>query len=48
MCRCAYHVYILNDNKDVLQHFRVVGKWQVRVWQEYAASNGLWCEWVKE
>lgn len=47
-CRCAYMVYIMDDEKNVIHRYRVVGKWLVRVWQEYAANNGYRCEYVKE
>lgn len=48
MSRCAYMVYIMDREKNILQRYRVCGKWLVRIWQEYAAINGLLCEWVKE
>lgn len=47
-CRSAYMVYIMNDDKEIILRQRVVGKWVVRIWQEFAAVNGYRCEYVKE
>lgn len=47
-CHCAYMVYIMDNDRNILHRYRVVGKFFVRIWQEYASQNGLRCEYVKE